>query len=464
MEMTPADAAPPVAPRRPRDAPETPAYQPNEQEGAGNQTDYRATGVRATYWASRTPSYQPGAPPELAERNPAEDHAYLESYDTQRAPASLAHAHASVSSAQSQDYTPGALSEVERLRREAQAQGRAAGPAPYFWEVTQSATRTTSWAVMAFWLTSLLLVISALITFGYAGISVYAASQLVAAPQVMAKGTPADDGLAYKDVTFTSRTDHLLLSGWFIPGVVAPGRLSVSETIVVVHGIRTNRADPGVGLLPLSAALAKHGFAVLAFDMRGSGDSSSAPTSLGYYEQRDVLGAVDFLQTGAMPYPNLGRPKAIGGWGVSMGASTLLLAAAQDPALRAIVSDSAYADIVPILQREIPARAHLPSAFTPGILEAAQTMYGIDFYAVKPSAVVAQIAPRPILFIHGAADTYVPPSNMTALAQAAAQGHNARVQTWLVPKATHAQAYHAAGQAYVDRIVAFFTASLATAS
>ena len=458
--MGPAD----TSPRRPRDEPETPIYQMNEQEDTGSQTDYRATSVRATYWASRTPSYQPDAPPQVAERDVTEERRYFESYDTRRAPASLAHVHASLSTEQSSEYAPGALSEVERLRREAQEHGRSAGPAPYFWEMTQRVTKTTPLSIIAFWLVSLLLIVSALLTFGYAGISVYAASQLVAAPQIAPQGTPAADGLAYKDVSFTSRTDHLMLSGWFIPGVVAPGHLSASETIIVVHDSGTNRTDPGVGLLSLSAALAKHGFAVLAFDMRGSGDSSSAPSSLGYYEQRDVLGAVDFLQTGVMPYPNLGRPKAIGGWGVSMGASALLLAAAQDPALRAIVSDSAYADVIPILQRDIPVRAHLSSAFTPGILRAAATMYGIDYYAIKPSAVVAQIAPRPILFIHGAADTYVSPSNMTTLAQAAAQGHNAHVQTWLVPEATHTQAYHVAGKTYVNRIVAFFTASLAPAA
>jgi fermentation-respiration switch protein FrsA (DUF1100 family) len=140
------------------------------------------------------------------------------------------------------------------------------------------------------------------------------------------------------------------------------------------------------------------------------------------------------------------------------------MAAAQEPALRAIVADSAYADVTPILQREIPARSHLPSVFTPGILQAAQMMYGIDFYADRPAATVARIAPRPILLIHGAADTYVPPDNMTTLAQAAQQASGAHVQTWLVPNAKHAQAFHVAGTAYVNRVVAFFAANLAPAS
>src|SRR5205085_8107844 len=123
------------------------------------------------------------------------------------------------------------------------------------------------------------------------------------------------------------------------------------------------------------------------------------------------------------------RPRVIGGWGVSMGAATLLLAAAREPALRAVVADSAYADILPILQREIPRRGGLPAPFTPGIVLAAWTLYGIDYGAIRPIDVVARIAPRPLLFVQGTADTFIPPSHALALA-AAARGPHAHVQLW----------------------------------
>ena len=305
-----------------------------------------------------------------------------------------------------------------------------------------------------------LLIISGLLTLAYSAVSLYIATQLVYAPQQPIDATPASLGLQFRDVTFPSRVDHLQLRGWFIPGVLPSGRLTAQRTIIAVHGTRANRADQAAGLLDLSGAFARHGFAVLAFDMRGSGESPAAPLSLGYFEQRDVLGAVDFLRAGPLPYPELGRPRIIGGWGVSMGAATLLLAASQEPAIRAVVSDCAYADILPILEREIPSRGHLPPLFTPGALLAAQALYGIDFYDVRPVDVVAHIEPRPIFFIHGTADTYVPPSNMSILAAAARTAPSASVQTWLVPGAGHAQAYHTQPQEYVARVVAFFTSAL----
>ncbi len=310
------------------------------------------------------------------------------------------------------------------------------------------------------WIVVALLIVSVIVTVAYTALSIYIATQLVYVPQKPLYATPASLGLQFKYVTFPSRVDHVQLKGWYIPGVLPNGHLTSQRTIIMVHGKGANRADKSAGLLNLSGELARHGFAILAFDMRGTGESLPAPLSLGYFEQRDVLGAVDFLRSGPIPYPALGRTLIIGGWGVSMGAATLLMATAQEQAIRAVVSDSAYADIIPILEREVPKGGHLPPLFTPGTLFAANILYGIDYYAVRPEDVVANIAPRPILFIHGTSDTYVPPSNMDTLAAAARTASNANVQTWLVPGAAHAQSFNTEGTVYVDRVVAFYNAAL----
>jgi fermentation-respiration switch protein FrsA (DUF1100 family) len=302
--------------------------------------------------------------------------------------------------------------------------------------------------------------VSGLLTVSYSGLCLYVATRLVYVAPTPVTTTPASLGLAYREVTFPSRDDHVMLKGWYIPGVLPDGQLTTANTIIAVHGLRTNRTDPGVGLLALSGALARQGFAVLAFDMRGMGASPPAPISFGLNEQRDVLGAVDWLRSGALPFPSLGRPQHLLGWGVSMGAATLLFAAAQEPAIEAVVSDSAYADLLPVLEAQLPPQSGLPAFFTPGILEAAQALYGINYAAVRPVDVVARLAPRSIFFIQGADDTYVPTSALRELAQAARAAPGARVQSWLVPGAAHAQSFHVAGAAYVARVVAFYRAAL----
>lgn len=312
---------------------------------------------------------------------------------------------------------------------------------------------------------ALLLTVTAIVFFAYAGVSTYIAVGLAehAQPPLASTWTPADAGLAYHAVSFPSRDDHLTIRGWLIPGVLPNGSLTLRRTIIMVHGSQQNRTDPAAGLADLGAALARQGFAVLAFDMRGHGQSQSAAWSLGYFEQRDVLGAVDFLRSGQLPYRELGSPQSIGGWGVSMGAISLLLAAAREPAIAAIVADSAYPDVAPILEREIP-KAGAPAPFTPGGLLAARVLYGIDFYDTRPVDVVARLAPRPLFFIQGGADHFNPPSNLNVLATAARATPNASVQTWMVAGADHAQAYHVAGQEYVNRLVAFYSAALGPAA
>jgi dipeptidyl aminopeptidase/acylaminoacyl peptidase len=263
--------------------------------------------------------------------------------------------------------------------------------------------------------------------------------------------------LLYQTVSFPSRTDHLLIRGWLMPGLLPDGKPTLQRTIIVVHGIPGNRSDTLV--LRVSAALAQHGFAVLALDLRGNGESAPASNSLGEFEQRDILGAVDFLQTGALPFPLLGRPRVIGGWGISLGAATLLLAAAAEPALRAIVSDSAFADAASLVRSRWEQQG-LSSWLLPGTLLAGQLLYGVNYDQARPVAVVAQIAPRPILFIHGTADSGVPIANMDQLVAAASQPQSAHVQTWKVPGAQHIQAFSLMPEVYVQRMVAFFQSAL----
>ncbi len=310
-----------------------------------------------------------------------------------------------------------------------------------------------------------MLLITGLLAFSYAGLSVYVATQLVyTAPRSILE-TPADYGLSYREVTFTSREDGVTLRGWFIPGELADGSLTAERTIIVVPGGQQNRTDLDAGALTLSADLARNGFAVLDFDPRGTGISQAAPFSMGYFEQRDVLGAVDFLRAGALPYPELGHPGFIGAWGVSTGATSALLAAAQEPAIRAVVSDTSASEIAPFLEQRFVARSGLPAFIAPGSFVAAHVLYGIDYYAVRPVDVVARLAPRPVFFIHGDNDPWLPVSNMTALTQAAGSVPNAHVQSWVVPGVVnHAQALHTAGAEYVSRVVAFFTAALGATS
>jgi pimeloyl-ACP methyl ester carboxylesterase len=324
---------------------------------------------------------------------------------------------------------------------------RAAGALPFLGEGVSPQT------------VALMLGVAAVVLLAYIGLSVYVAKRLAYPRPLPIKATPGDLGMDFRDVAFTSRDDGIQLRGWLVPGMRPNGQPTLERTIIAVHGAWQNRTDPAQGLNELVCALARAGFAVLAFDMRGHGESDPAPFTLGDSERRDVLGAVDFLRHNVLPYPKLERPRWIGAWGVSVGAHAALYAAADEPAIQAVVADSAYADMSPTLARELPKQSRLPSPFTRGTLFAARTMYGVDGYAIRPTEVVARIAPRPVLFIQGGADTMNPLSSLTLLAEAAAASPDAQVGTWQVPDTDHAQGFHHDEREYVGRLVAFFDAS-----
>ena len=295
----------------------------------------------------------------------------------------------------------------------------------------------------------------------YLGVSAWVARRLAFAKPLAIEETPATAGLDFYNVTFRSRDDGVLLRGWLIPGIGGDGAPTLERTVITVHGAWQNRTDPAVGLLDLCCALARAGIAVLAFDMRGHGESAKAPFTLGYSEQDDILGAVDFLTSGALPYPDLPRPRWIAGYGVSMGASALLYAAAREPAIRAVASDSAYAEMSATIARELPLRSGLPEFFTPGTLLAARALYGVDIAAVRPVEAVAAIAPRPLLLIQGGADAMNPAASLTHLAHAAEAAPDAHVVSWRAPNVPHAQAYHYEPAAYLSLLLSFFATSFA---
>lgn len=140
------------------------------------------------------------------------------------------------------------------------------------------------------------------------------------------------------------------------------------------------------------------------------------------------------------------------------------MAAANEPAIRAIVSDSAFADVLPSIERDVPAQGHVPAWLTSGGMVVAWLVYGVDYFHIRPADVIASISSRPIFLIQGTEDNKnhrdTPPSHMYILAAAALSAPDANVQTWFVPGATHAQVYHMLGRVYFDRLVEFYTAAI----
>jgi fermentation-respiration switch protein FrsA (DUF1100 family) len=292
------------------------------------------------------------------------------------------------------------------------------------------------------WLKVILAVVLAAIA-AFLGISVYLGHSMTAIERVPITETPALCGLDYEEISFPSRVDELTLYGWYLPAEDGGG------VIIMVHGAEQHRADPGVKMLDIACGLVGHGYNVLMFDLRGHGESEGDRMSAGYYETRDLGGAVDYVV-------GLGF-EDIGVLGFSMGAVTAIMAAADCDEIDAIVADSAYADLNDILEPQFAERTNFPKFFLRPLLFMVKMMYGIDFTAIKPVEVVGDIAPRPILFIQGELDDTVPVAHARSLLEAS---DNSKNQLWLLPDVGHVEAYITYPEDYMDMVTAFFDDAL----
>ncbi|UCH42953.1 MAG: alpha/beta hydrolase [Dehalococcoidales bacterium] len=275
------------------------------------------------------------------------------------------------------------------------------------------------------------------------GISGYLGYSMTRVERLAVEQDPALVGLDYEDVSFPSMEDELILHGWFLPVADSQG------VIIMVHGADQHRADPSIGMLGIASKLVEHGYNVLMFDLRGHGESEGNMMSAGYYEQRDLNGAVEYVK---------GRGfQRIGVLGFSVGAATAVLATAENSDISALVSDSGFADLKDMMEPEFSKRTKFPKFFLGPLLFLVKIMYGVDFNAVSPVAVVAQIAPRPILFIHGEDDETVPQEHAQRLYQASLNPQN---QLWVAPGASHVKAYLTYPEEYINRVTTFFDMTL----
>ena len=265
---------------------------------------------------------------------------------------------------------------------------------------------------------------------------------------------PTEYGLPYENVVFSPRGDEwgdIVLRGW----IIEQERLEDPRdelTVILVHGLNRNRA--GDNALALARRLFDRGFNVLLFDMRGHGESDGDQLSAGYFEKWDVLGAYDFLvQRGA-------SPGGIGLLGWSLGAGTALLAAAEEPAIKAVVSDSSFADVHDLIAQETDRATVFPQwavpVFVPGMKVIARVLYGIDVGAVVPEKAAGTLG-YPILVIHGGEDSRVPVEQSVRIYASASAGS----ELWLVHGSDHADAVVDAPDEYVERVDAYFHSRLA---
>lgn len=243
--------------------------------------------------------------------------------------------------------------------------------------------------------------------------------------------TPADIGLAFEEVRFTT-DDGYTLQGWLLPAA-----RETRAAVILLHGFSWHRLPWLTGFVPWLQPR----YNVLQFDFRGHGESDDAPITLGTTEQRDVAAAVRFME-------NRGYgPLAL--MGISMGGSVAIMSAPDLP-VAAVVADAAYGRVEnPIANRM--RQGHYPLPRLGSRLVVAAASLRARTWLRQPIQRVPQIAPRGLLLIAPQEDRLVSWTQSEELYERAGEPK----ELFVVPGAAHSDAHAVAGAAYEHRVLDF---------
>ena len=228
---------------------------------------------------------------------------------------------------------------------------------------------------------------------------------------------------ALEPVTIRSR-DGLKLCGSYLE---AP---DAKACMLLCHGYRSRG---GLDFALVLRTLYEHGCSVLVIDQRAHGRSEGKYIAYGVLERYDCQQWAWFL------HAKLGGRVPIFLEGMSMGASTVMMAAelALPPSVVGIIADCGYNSPWEELRHCIKYRYHLPVFPVLPLTELMCRL--VAGYSLKGASAAASLAnsPLPLLIIHGMDDDFVP-ATMTAENYAAAAGEKRQI---LVPGARHALSY-----------------------
>ena len=270
-------------------------------------------------------------------------------------------------------------------------------------------------------------------------ISIYVGWQLTHKDRKPIIETPSDYGLHYSDMEFVSKDGKTNLKGWVIEPFA-----DAKMTVIFSHGYGGNRLEGNVPFLPIALRLANEGYRIIMFDFRASGESGGDMITLGAKEKYDLLSVIEYAKNN--------YPEPIVLYGISMGASTSLLAAGMSEQVKGVIADSPFSDLEGYLRTYMPVWTDLPHfPFTYLILTLIPMITELEPSESIPIEAIENIRPRPILFIHSKDDPSIPHEESLKMYERGKE-HS---ELWLTEKAGHVKSFEVYGDEYINRVLDF---------
>ncbi|MBE6968796.1 MAG: alpha/beta hydrolase [Ruminococcaceae bacterium] len=218
---------------------------------------------------------------------------------------------------------------------------------------------------------------------------------------------------------------------------------------LMFHGYRGNAERDLAGGVQRCFAL---GRSALLVDQRCSGKSGGSSITFGIREHRDCLAWAAFAAA------HFGPERKLILTGISMGASTVLMAADQDlpESVVGILADCGFTS-APAIIKDVMRKIHLPASLLYPFVRLGGRLFG-GFDIEERSALEAVKGSKlPVIFFHGEADAFVPCKMSRENFEACAS----RKALITVPGAGHGLSYPMDPERYLSELRAFFEGELA---
>ena len=241
----------------------------------------------------------------------------------------------------------------------------------------------------------------------------------------------------YQDVhkqkwVIKSADDNLKLDANYIPAA------NSKKTVIILHGFMNNKDTMGA----YAAMFHKIGYNTLLPDARGHGQSQGNYIGYGWREKVDVKKwAKEVIQKN-------GSDSKIAIFGVSMGGATTMMASGltMPRQVKAYVKDE--------VEHEAEDLYHLPTFPRFPLVEVLSGITRLRAgYFLGDGSSIRQVAKnkRPMFFIHGEKDTFVP----TKMVYDNYQASKGKKELWIVPGAKHAKSFATKPAQYQKKVKAF---------
>lgn len=248
-------------------------------------------------------------------------------------------------------------------------------------------------------------------------------------PDHVVYNTPANAGLKFENVVFAS-SDGTRLTGWFIPATGYQNPKNAKGTVVHFHGNAQNMSAHW----QFVAWLPQRGFNVFVFDYRGYGASQGSPEPKGVFE--DSNAALNYVRS----RKDIDSERLII-IGQSLGGTNAIavVGSGNRAGVKAIAIEATFSSYSSIANDKIPGAGAL-----------VDNTYSAENY-------VANLAPIPLLLVHGTSDPVVPYAHSLRLLDKA---HEPKTMVTVVGGG-HVEALTPRfGGKYQEALLDFFDASL----